>query len=251
MRRLSAVLTVAAATLVSATTVSAQTADEVIEKHLAAIGGRAVLAKMTSQVAKGTVAVSTQGISLPGTVEIYRKSPNKARSLVRIDLSAAGGTEVVVDQRCDGKTAFVSNSMQGDREITGPQLEGMLNAHFPSPLLAYKEAGAKVELLGRETVFGREAFVLQFTPKTGPASKNYFDAETFLLVRNVTTLVVPEAGGPMDQSTDFADYRNVSGMKLPFRVTQNTTAQTMTITLTSIELNAAVDDTMFARPAAK
>ena len=240
--------TVVVVGLLWAATAAAQTADEVVEKHLAAIGGRAVLAKVTSQAAKGTVDVSTQGISLPGTVEIYRKAPNKARSLVRLDLSAAGGTEVVVDQRCDGKTAFVSNSMQGDREITGAQLEGMLNAHFPSPLLVYKEAGAKVELLGRETVGDRAALVLQYTPKSGPSSKNFFDAETYLLLRNVTTVMVPEAGGPMDQTTEFFDFRVAGGVKMPFRIVQISPAQTMTVTLTSIELNATVDDAMFARP---
>ena len=65
-----------------------------------------------------------------------------------LDLSALGGSEMVVDQRCDGKTAFASNSMQGDREITGSQLQAMLNASFPSPLLIYKDAGATVFVAG-------------------------------------------------------------------------------------------------------
>jgi hypothetical protein len=248
MHRSLRTLTVVAAGLFWAATALAQTADEVVEKHLAAVGGRAVLSKATTQVAKGTVVLSTQGIDLPGIVEIYRKAPNKARSVVRIDLSAAGGTEMIVDQRCDGSSAFVSNSTTGDREITGAQLQGMLNASFPSPLLHYKEAGAAVTMIGNAKVGDRPVFVLQFTPKAGPSSKNYFDAETYLLLRNVTTLVVPEAGGPMEQTSEFSNYKDTGGLKLPFGVTQINTAQTMTVTLTSIEINAPVDDTMFARP---
>ncbi|MBM3496816.1 MAG: hypothetical protein FJX72_21220, partial [Armatimonadetes bacterium] len=61
---------------------AAQTADEVVEKHLAAMGGRAALAKLTTQVAKGTVSVSTPAGNIGGTVESYRKVPNKSRTLM-------------------------------------------------------------------------------------------------------------------------------------------------------------------------
>ena len=204
MRSLLMPFMLVAAGLCWTSSAQAQTADEIVEKHLAALGGRAVLSKATTQVAKGTVAVSTQAVDLSGTVEIYRKTPNRSRSLVRIDLSAVGGTEVVVDQRCDGKSGFLHNSMQGDREISGDQLQGMLNANFPSPLLAYKESGAKVDLVGREKIGDRAVIVLQYTPKAGPSSKNYFDAETYLLVRNVVAVDVPEAGGRMEQTNDTA-----------------------------------------------
>jgi outer membrane lipoprotein-sorting protein len=248
MHRSMSSFTVLAVGLLWASLAQAQTADDIVEKHLAAMGGRAVLSKATTQVAKGTVAISTQGVDLPGTVEIYRKSPNKVRTIVRLDLSAAGGTEVIVDQRSDGKTAFVSNSMQGDREITGDQLQGMLNASFPSPLLTYKEAGGTVTLIGKDKVGDRAVFVLQYAPKVGPASKNYFDADTYLLVRNVVSVDVPEAGGRVEQTNEFGDFRDTGGIKLPFRITQISAAQTMTLTLTAIEINAAVDDSMFARP---
>jgi len=225
----------------------AQTADEIVEKHLAALGGRAALAKLESRTATGTITVSTQGVDLPGSVEIYAKAPNKARSLIRLDLSSVGAGEVTVDQRCDGKSGFVSNSMQGDREITGGQLQSMLNAHFPSALLTYKEAGAKVELLGKEKVGDRAVFVLQYTPKTGPASKQYFDAETYLLVRAVTTFDVPEAGGEVEQTSDLGDYRAVDGVQAAFSITNTNSMQTATIRLTKVEHNKPIDDAMFAK----
>jgi outer membrane lipoprotein-sorting protein len=229
----------------------AQTADEIVEKHLAAIGGRAALSKIATQVASGTVAISAQGADFGGPIVISRKAPNKARTYMTLDLSALGGSEMIIDQRCDGKSAYASNSLQGEREITGDQLQNMLNASFPSPLLAYKEAGAKVELQGPDKVGGRAVVVLLYTPKTGPATRMFFDADTYLLARAVTKLVVPEAGGEIEQTSDLGDYRAVDGFKLPFSVTVNSPSQTVAITLAKVELNTTLDDAIFSRPAAK
>lgn len=251
MKRMLAAVTGMALVLVLAPRAMAQTADEIIEKHLAAMGGRAALAKLTSQVSSGTIAIQAQGADLGGTIEISKKAPNKSRTLMRIDLSSVGGTEMVVDQRCDGKTAFASNSLQGDREITGAQLQNMLNASFPSPFLNYKETGAKVELLGRETVGAKPVLVLQYTPASGPASKLFLDAETYVLTRQIVKLSVPEAGGEVEQTTDVSDYREIDGTKTPFLVTVTGAGQAVTITLTKVAYNVALDDTVFSRPGAK
>jgi outer membrane lipoprotein-sorting protein len=227
----------------------AQTADEAVDKVLAAMGGRAALAKLTSRVATGKISVSTQGVDIGGTVELSYKAPNKARSLMTLDLSALGGSEMVIDRRCDGKAAFESNSMTGDREITGNQLENMLNASFPSPFLNYKEAGGRVEVAGKEKLGEKDAIVLVYTPKTGSVSRLYFDAQTWLLTRSVAKVNVPEAGGDMEQTNEPSDYRDVDGVKLPFTVVVTSPVQSVTIRLQKIEHNKPLDDAIFARPA--
>ena len=75
--------------------VRAQTADEVVEKALTAMGGRAALAKLTSRTATGTISVSTPGGDVMGTIELYNKAPNKSRSVVKIDLSNFGVGQVL------------------------------------------------------------------------------------------------------------------------------------------------------------
>jgi len=229
----------------------AQTADEVIEKHLAAMGGRAALSKLTTLVASGTVVVSAQGADVPGSIEVTRRTPNKVRTLMKLDLSAFGSGEMIVDQRCDGKAAFASNSMQGNREITGEQLQLMLNASYPSALLTYKEAGATAEMQGKDQIGGRAMFVLVYTPKAGPASKMFIDAETYLLARTITRLNVAEAGGAIEQTSDVSDYRDVSGVRLPSSITSSSPAQVVAVTLTKLEINVPVDDAVFSRPAVK
>jgi outer membrane lipoprotein-sorting protein len=249
MKRAVMLLSVVALALAVSAPAWAQTADDVVEKHLAALGGRAGLAKLTSQVATGTVVVSSQVGDLSGPVEIYHKAPNKSRTLIRLDLSALGASEVVVDQRCDGQKGFASNSMQGDREITGNQLQGMVNAIFPTPLLAYKDLGSKIELVGKDKVGERPALVIQYTPKAGPSSKMFFDAETYQLVRAITTMEVPEAGGALEQTSEFRDFRTVDGLSVPFAIHIASNVQTVGITLSKVEINKTLDDAMFVRPA--
>jgi len=227
------------------------TADDIIEKHLAALGGRAALTKIESRTGTGSIVVSTQGMDLAGSVEVYTKAPNKTRSYIRLDLSAVGGTEMVIDQRCDGKTAFAGNSLQGDSEITGNRLQNMLNARFPTPLLTYKDAGTRVEFVGKDKVGMRDVFVIQYTPKTGSSSRQSFDAETFLLLRVVMKVDAPELGGEIEQTSDLSDYREVDGVKLPFTVQTVNPAQTVTVRIDKVEHNKPIDDAMFARPVVK
>ena len=244
-------LGLATAAMLVATAVAAQTADEIVEKHLAALGGRAALSKLTTQTAAGTITMSVQGNDLAGSIEIYNKAPNKVRTVIRMDLSAMGAGEMTVDRRCDGKTAFESNSMQGDREITGAQLQAMLNANFPTPLLNYKETGGKVELAGKEKLAGRDAYVLVYTPKAGPASRDYIDAESYLPVRSVTKLDVPEMGGEIEQIAEPSDYREVEGVKVPFVLKTTTSVVGLAISFAKVEHNKPIEDAMFSRPAAK
>ncbi|MEW5980898.1 MAG: hypothetical protein AB1806_00850 [Acidobacteriota bacterium] len=241
----------AALVLLCAVSTQAQTADEVVEKHLAALGGRAALEKVTSQVATGAITVSTQMGNISGTVEVSRKAPNKTRSLTVLDLSAMGGTDMVIDQRCDGTAAWVSNSLQGDRDITGDQLQGLLNAYFPSPLMNYRETGGRIELTGKDTFGGRPVHALQYTPKAGPVTKFLIDAETFHIVRSVATINIPEAGGPLEQTSEPGDYRAVDGIQVPFAVTVVNPMQTVSIALSKVEINKALDDAVFAKPAVK
>jgi hypothetical protein len=226
---------------------SAQTADDVVEKYLTALGGREALGKLTSRKSTGTITLSLPTAVLSGPAEIYNKAPNKTRAVMRLDLSGAGGAgEMVVEQIFDGTTGWGLNSLQGDTAIGGRQLENMRNGGFPSPLLKYKEAGVTLQLLPRDKVNGREAIVVQATPKTGLPSRVFFDAETYLVVRTVST-TDSQTGGTMEQTVEPSDYRTVDGVKVPFQVVNSNDVQTLTMKFTKIEHNVAIDDAMFVK----
>lgn len=226
----------------------AQTADEIIEKHLAATGGRAALSKLTSRTAKGSIIIGTPVGDLAGVLEVYAKVPNKSRQFVKLDLSKLGAGEVISDQRFDGAVGYQIDSFNGNREITGGQLDAMKNGSFPTPLLSYKENGVSVSLGERGKVSDKDAFVLLFTPKTGPAMRAFIDVETFMLVRTMMSVNVPQVGGDLEQVVEFSDYRDVDGVKVAFAITSTNSLQTIKASLTEVTHNTDIDDASFVRP---
>ena len=114
---------------------SAQTAEEIVEKYLSAIGGRTALAKVKSRHTTGSISVSTPAGDLPGTLEVFNQVPNKSRTLMKLDLSGVGMGQATIDQRFDGEVGYVLDSLQGNREITGNLLDNLKNGLFPTPFL--------------------------------------------------------------------------------------------------------------------
>ena len=224
---------------------SAQTADEVVDKYLAAIGGKEALAKLTSRRAIGTITVSTPVGDLGGPIEIDTKLPNKGRVAIDLDLSAVGGDKMHQERKFDGTSGWTLSSMQGDTEITGNELDNLRNNTFPTPLLSYKTSGLTLEVLPKETLNGKPVVVLRATPKTGSPTKLYFDAATYLLMRTVSTVNSADAGGDIEQTSDLSDYRAVDGIKVPFQITNSNPLQSAVIKLTKVEHNVALDDALF------
>jgi len=227
---------------------AAQTADEIIEKHLAALGGRTALNNLKSRSMKGTVKVSTPVGELTGPIEVLNQVPNKTRTFTQLDLSNLGLGKVIQDQRFDGTSGYVIDTMQGNRDITGDQLEAMKNAQFPNALLNYKEMGATVELAGKEKVGDREAYVLIGKPKTGPAVRHHIDAETYLPVKTVMKVMVPQLGTELEQTTETSDFKDVDGVKVPFRIKTTSSIQTVLVTVTQVEHNKQIDRSLFSKP---
>jgi zinc protease len=236
--------------LLLAPTLCAQTVDGLVEKGLAAAGGRVALGKLKSRHMTGTVVVLTPLGELPGTVDIWNQAPNKSRQVMKVDLSGAGVGPVTVDQRFNGETGYVLDSLQGNREVTGSPLDSMKGAIFPSPFLNYKEHGGSVELAPRERVGDRDTYVLTYRPKEGSVVRWYLDPQSYLPVRSVLKVNVPQRG-EVDQTTEYFDYREVDGVKLPFKIKNSSALQTYTITVTKVEHNVSIDAASFSKPAGK
>ena len=99
--------------LASAQSASAQTADELIEKSIAAMGGRAAFAKVKTRSMSGTITINTPAGDIPGTIEILNARPNKARTLIKADLSAFGAGPLEIDQRFDGQNRLRARHAAG------------------------------------------------------------------------------------------------------------------------------------------
>jgi hypothetical protein len=75
----------------------------------------------------------------------------------------------------------------------------------------------------------------------------FLDAETYLLIKLVTTINSPQLGGDVEQTTELSDYRSVDGVKVPFRVVTVNAVQTVSIALDKVEHNVAIDDAVFGK----
>jgi F0F1-type ATP synthase membrane subunit c/vacuolar-type H+-ATPase subunit K len=229
--------------------------DQVLEKYLQAVGGVQKLATFTSFVAKGTY----QGYDDPGTspVEIYAKAPNQFFQVVH----GYNGDSALVD---DGLSTWVTQSERdaplrllalAAGDLDGAHLESEL--YFPvriKQLLTKLRVGFPVtgvpsilpdKVLGVGTD-DRELTVVQGTTLAGNNVKLYFERELGLLVRMVRYTNLPVGFAPTE--IDYSDYRNVSGIKLPFRMTKTWVNGRSVTELSSIQVNVSIDAAKFARP---
>jgi hypothetical protein len=226
---------------------AAQTADEIIEKHLAAMGGREALGRIRTRISTGSITLTTAVGPVSGSVESFAKAPNRSRTLITLDLTAFGAGKIVNDQRFDGTTGFIIDTLNGDREITGSQLEVLRNSAFPTAWLDYRARGLAIALSGKESFGDRPAFVLETTPKVGPRVRSWVDAETFMLLKTSVTVDAPGVG-PIEQINEFSDFRTVDGVRVPFLVKSLNAVQSATATLTDVRHNAEIADASFAKP---
>ena len=243
IQRLAAVVVVLAWAHVS----SAQTADEILEKSIAAMGGREAMEKITSRSMTGDISLTTPAGEIPGTVEITNAAPNKSRTVIKADLSAFGAGPLVIDQRFDGKAGYVLDSLQGDRDITGNQLDNLKSNSFPHAFLTYKAQGIAVKLAGKSKVGERDAFELIFEPSTGSPIRQFIDADSFLPVKTVIKANLPQVGD-IEQTAIASDFRAVDGVKVPYKIEVTSPATGFTMTFSKITNNVAIDEKSFLKP---
>jgi len=232
--------------LVGPQVAAAQTGDEIVDKTITALGGRVALGKITSRLASGSITIGTPVGNVDGTVEIAYAVPNKMRTLTKAKVPLAG--QLVIDQRFDGKTGYVLDSLRGNRDITGNQLDNLRNGTFPHPLFNYKELGSTARLVGKEKVGDRDAFVVLLTPTKGSEVRYYLDAETYLPLKSVARIQAP-SGQEGEQTNEFGDFRVVDGIKVAFRLKSSSPVQTFSMQLTKVENNVAIDEALFSKPA--
>jgi hypothetical protein len=221
---------------------AAQTAEQIIEKSIAATGGRAAMEKVTSMASKGLMGVSAR--QMRNTVEFYAKAPNKRLSVMFFE----GVGEM--RQGFDGTVAWTQMPMEEAIEVTGAQLAGVKREAVFNPALKWRELFPKAEMKGVEKAGDRQMYAIVLTPSTGKTVAQYYDTETFLLVRQSGNFETPQ--GPMDVSVEFSDYRDIGGgVKTPFRIRQVTPMGDVFMKITEMKANAEIDDAKFAKPARK
>ena len=124
-------------------------------------------------------------------------------------------------------------------------------ADIDGPLVDYSQKGHTVELLGKDKAEGTDCYKLKVTLKNGDTRLFFIDAENFLDVRMEGTTTV--RGTEVSSETIVGDWKEVSGMMMPFSVEsgQKGNPQRQKITLDKVEVNPVIDDARFKMPDVK
>lgn len=215
------------------------TLQEILDRHVAARGGLERIKALESLAMTG--AVVAQGMELP--LEALRKRPGQF--FTEIDFQ---GMKIV--QAFDGEKAWGLNPMAGAAEPAAlPDSEGALfalQADFDGPLVDARRKRIQLELAGKEKVGERDAWKIAITYPGGQKETAYLDAETYLEIRRDGQT---EAQGVVtDLTTDFLEYTDVEGVKVPSRWSFSTPMGPIEIRIADVVANGELDTDRFYLP---
>lgn len=227
----------------TATETAAVSADELIEKAIEASGGEANIRKAETRIATFDIDLVHQGIKGFGTV--YSKAPNKTATETTI--TALGKEIGKTFDYFDGKAGATMLTFAPTEEYTGTRLDDMrLQAHT-NGLIDSDELFEKITVTGKGTVGDEECYVVEFEPKKGSKYREFYSAETFLLLKREGVTVSSTSSTRLPYTTFFSDYRKVDGVMLPFRVvTSSVSNGDVVITFKEIKTNVPIKDSVFA-----
>jgi photosynthetic reaction center cytochrome c subunit len=222
-----------------AKSVSLPSADEIFAKYLQAIGGAESVAKNTTRAESGTVEGPH---ALHATIETYRKAPNKAFAVLHTpngDVLEGVDGRVGWGRRANGEVTDES----GDELARSKQWAAFYpGAHF-------QQDYSRFQVRGIENIGGHDAFIVMAWWPTGGTDQLYFDTQTGLLLRITHQIDSPLGSLPLE--TDYDDYRDVYGLKIPFKVRVSRMDGTTTYNWQKMDANVPVDEAKFEKPAQK
>jgi len=241
-------------------------AEQIIDKYLRAIGGAERLANLKSFLATGT-SVGFGGFGGGAQVSVYAKAPDQRAPIIDFkDTPGRGDTT----RSYDGQRGWLRTPLNilGEYELSGGELDGArLDAElsFPgqikqvltklrvslpttiSDLPAPSSQASKEDNAG----IGQDRLV-DVVQGVGPRDllvTLYFDHESGLLLRMVRYAKSPI--GRVPTMVDYSDYRDVGGIKMPFRMTFAWLNGRDAIRLNEVRANVSIDPAVFGKPATR
>ena len=239
-------------------------AASILDKYIQASGGAQRLAGLTSFAGKGT-SVGFGGFGGGGDVEIVAKAPDKRATIILFKQETGRGDQI---RTYDGRIGWVRTPLNviGEFQLQGGDLDGArfdAQLSFPGQIkqvltnlragpptsIADLPAPAAQVALQKDAALGQthSVDVVQGTGPRGLLVTLYFDRQTGLLLRELRYSGSPI--GRVPTQIDYADYRDVNGIKLPFRITYAWLDGRDSIVLNEIRTNVAVDEAKFGKPA--
>jgi hypothetical protein len=216
-------------------------AEQILDKFLKAIGGEQNAAALTSFTAKGTF--QTFGIPTKYSLDLYAKAPAERAVIVH---NLADGEMI---DAFDGRNAWIQQPSQlaplpllerTGGEVDAARLTAALD--FPAQI---KKLLTQWRVGGPATIDDRDFTMVQGTINGKFPVNLYFEDETGLLARTVTYADSPVGLAPMQ--VDYSDYRDLNGVKVPYKEIVTWLDGKSVIQLSEIKANVAIEDAKLAR----
>ncbi len=216
----------------------AQSVDEIVDKHIAALGGADKLKGVKTLVMEQSISV--QGMDIPSKTTLVLGKASRSESTVM-------GNSMI--QVVDGSSGWmVRPAMMGGtgdpEDMPADQLKQQMGQLDVFPLLGYKEKGTQLELVGKEKVDGKDVYHLKVTGKDGQPYDEYIDATTYMVSK-----IKRSMNGQMGEIM-LSDYKETDGIKFPKTMEMEAGQMgTLTFTTEKVTVNGNVDEAIFKKPA--
>jgi len=212
---------------------SAQTVDEIVDKNVEAMGGKEKLASLKSLKMSGTMNANGTDITI--------NSSKLHQVGMRMDLDIMGTSNYQLINNKGGWAFFPVMGMTEPKEMDEVQFKSGFNQlDVQGSFFNYKEKGTTIELLGKETVDGSEAYKLKLNFKNGHTATFFIDTKTNRQVKSISKTVVN--GKETEVETSYSDFKqNADGYWFPYTITSSQGA----ITFDKIETNVEIAESIF------
>jgi hypothetical protein len=221
-------------------------ADQVFDKYIQALGGAQRLAGLTSFVATGT-SVGYGGLGGNAEFTIFAKAPNQRTTHITFRDHPERGDSIWT---FDGRAGWIKTprGLLGEYELVGGELDGeRLEAQLSFP--GQIKQALNNWRVARQSIGDRDFVAVQGSGARGFLATLYFDPQSGLLARLVR--YGPSPVGHVPVQVDFADYRDVGGIKFPFDYRFSWLDGRYSAKLTEVKTNVPIDAATFGRPSAK
>jgi hypothetical protein len=223
----------------------AQTADELVAKHVEALGGAAALDAINSLQFEGEM-------RFPGDFKLtYKEVRAKEKGASRSEAALQGLTLV---QAYDGANGWRINPFQGRRDaetMSADEARSVADSgSITGPLVNAKAEGSTVSYLGREEFDGTEAHKLKVVQKDGDEFVYLLEPESMLAIKVTETRRV--RGSQQVSEIELGDYEKVAGVYFPMSIESwqdGQSNQRQRINIAKAQANVPVTAAMFAQPA--